>query len=68
MNRPITVFIVDDSAVVRQVFSDFLKSQPDIRVLGSASNPIIARKMMQKQWPDVILLDIEMPQMNGLEF
>ncbi len=65
---PIQVFIVDDSAVVRQVLSDLLAGTPDIRVLGTAADPLFALQKMEKQWPDVIVLDIEMPRMDGITF
>lgn len=64
----IRVFIVDDSATVRKVVSDILNSAPDIKVIGSAQNPVFANKRMAEDWPDVIVLDIEMPQMDGLTY
>ncbi|MCF6283003.1 MAG: chemotaxis response regulator protein-glutamate methylesterase [Candidatus Polarisedimenticolaceae bacterium] len=64
----IKVMIVDDSAVVRQVVSEILDSCPDIEVIATAGDPIIARRKMERCWPDVLLLDIEMPRMDGLTF
>lgn len=64
----IKVLIVDDSAVVRQVLSEQLSRDPAIEVLGAAADPIFAQKRMQNQWPDVIVLDIEMPRMDGITF
>lgn len=64
----IDVLVVDDSAVVRQVLTAVLNEAPDINVYATASDPIFARQQMQKKWPDVILLDIEMPRMDGLTF
>lgn len=64
----IKVLIVDDSAVVRQVVQDVLSSESDIQVIGSASDPLFALEKMKKEWPDVIVLDIEMPRMDGLTF
>ncbi|WP_206434479.1 protein-glutamate methylesterase/protein-glutamine glutaminase [Iodobacter ciconiae] len=64
----IKVMIVDDSAVVRQVMLDTLSKASDIQVIGSAPDPIFAREKMEKEWPDVIVLDIEMPRMDGLTF
>src|SRR5690606_36871001 len=63
-----SVLIVDDSAVVRQVTSDILGSAPDIEVIGTASDPIFALNKMEKRWPDVIVLDVERPRMDGRTF
>ncbi|WP_312975153.1 protein-glutamate methylesterase/protein-glutamine glutaminase [Stutzerimonas nitrititolerans] len=68
MNRKIRVFIVDDSAVVRQVVAAVLAQDPAIEVIGSAADPLFAQQKMQAQWPDVILLDVEMPSMDGITF
>jgi two-component system chemotaxis response regulator CheB len=62
------VLIVDDSAVVRQVLTEQLSAIHGIKVMGAARDPIFARKLMETQWPDVIVLDIEMPRMDGLTF
>ncbi len=64
----INVLVVDDSAVVRQVLQAILNEARDIQVVAVASDPIFARQHMQKQWPDVIVLDMEMPRMDGLTF
>ncbi len=64
----IKVFIVDDSAVVRQVLTGLLDSIAGIKVIGSAPDPIFALTRMEKEWPDVIVLDIEMPRMDGITF
>lgn len=66
--KPIKVFIIDDSAVVRKVLTSILNTCPNICVIGSAMDPIFALKHMEKDWPDVITLDIEMPRMDGLTF
>lgn len=64
----INVFIVDDSAVVRQVLTGVLNSIMGVTVIGSASDPIFAIDKLEKNWPDVIILDIEMPRMDGVTF
>ena len=64
----IRVFLVDDSATVRKVVAEILNGAVDIEVIGSAQNPIFAQKRMALDWPDVIVLDIEMPQMDGLTY
>jgi len=64
----IKVMVVDDSAVVRQVLAGLLNEAPDIAVLHAVSDPILAIERMKASWPDVIILDIEMPRMDGLTF
>ncbi|OWY40265.1 chemotaxis response regulator protein-glutamate methylesterase [Xenophilus sp. AP218F] len=64
----IAVLIVDDSAVVREVLSQMLASAHDIEVMGAAPDPIFAMQRMKRRWPDVLVLDIEMPRMDGLTF
>jgi len=64
----IKVFIVDDSAVVRQVLTSVIDSIQGLKVIASASDPIFAQKKMATEWPDVIVLDIEMPRMDGITF
>ena len=63
----IRVFLVDDSAVVRQVLTGLLNSIAGIKVIGSAPDPIFAQKKMERDWPDVIVLYIEMPRMSKEE-
>lgn len=67
-SRPIRVMIVDDSAIVRQVASEAINAQPDMTVLATAVDPLFAIDKMRKEWPDVVVLDIEMPRMDGLTF
>lgn len=67
MNK-ITILIVDDSAVVRQALIEVFKSDPVIEVIGVAQDPFIAVEKLKKVVPDVIILDIEMPRMDGLTF
>jgi len=68
MAEKINVLIVDDSAVVRQVLSGLLKRDPAIALLAAVADPLFAMERMRHQWPDVILLDIEMPRMDGIAF
>jgi two-component system chemotaxis response regulator CheB len=64
----IKVLIVDDSAVVRKIFSEELSRYPDIQVIGAAPDPYVARDKIVHLKPDVVTLDIEMPRMDGLTF
>ena len=64
----VKVLIVDDSAVVRQVLTAKLQEDPGIEVIGAASDPVFAMDRMRAQWPDVIVLDVEMPRMDGITF
>lgn len=65
---PIKVMVVDDSAVVRQVLTAILGEDRGIQVIGAASDPIFALERMHAQWPDVVVLDVEMPRMDGITF
>lgn len=64
----IRVLIVDDSALVRSVLAEVLSGAPDIEVVGTASDPLIARERIKQLNPDVLTLDVEMPRMDGLTF
>ncbi len=66
--KKIRVMIVDDSATVRQVLSGVLAETPDIDVIATAADPIFALEKMHKDWPDVLVLDVEMPRMDGITF
>jgi two-component system, chemotaxis family, protein-glutamate methylesterase/glutaminase len=65
---PIKVLIVDDSAVVRKIFSKELSLDPELDVIGTAPDPYVARDMIVRLQPDVVTLDIEMPRMDGVTF
>ncbi|MEN9841476.1 MAG: hypothetical protein RL376_1276, partial [Verrucomicrobiota bacterium] len=66
--RPIKVLVVDDSAVVRRLITEALSVDPDIQVVGTASDPYMARDRIKELSPDVLTLDLEMPRMDGLTF
>ncbi|ACN16521.1 CheB1 [Desulforapulum autotrophicum HRM2] len=68
MPHDIKVLVVDDSAVVRKIFSEQLSKQKGIIVIGTAPDPYVARDKIVKLKPDVITLDIEMPRMDGITF
>jgi two-component system chemotaxis response regulator CheB len=68
MARKIKVLIVDDSAVVRQVLTDVLESDPEIIVIATAPDPFVAAERIAREVPDVITLDVEMPRMDGITF
>jgi two-component system, chemotaxis family, protein-glutamate methylesterase/glutaminase len=65
---PVKVFVVDDSAVVRQALAHMLSGNAEVELIGSAPNPLLAMDAIRKNPPDVLLLDIEMPGMDGLTF
>jgi two-component system, chemotaxis family, protein-glutamate methylesterase/glutaminase len=62
------VLIVDDSAIVRKIFTEVLSREPDLEVVGTAPDPYVARDKILETSPDVITLDLEMPRMDGLTF
>jgi two-component system chemotaxis response regulator CheB len=64
----IRVLVVDDSALIREVLTRMLSRDGDIDVVGTATDPIDAREKIKQLDPDVVTLDIEMPNMNGLQF
>lgn len=66
--KKVKVLIVDDSAVVRETIKTLLETDPDIEIMGTASDPYIAAKKLESDIPDVITLDIEMPRLDGLSF
>ncbi|MDM0002170.1 chemotaxis response regulator protein-glutamate methylesterase [Variovorax sp. J22P240] len=64
----IKVLCVDDSALIRSVMTEIINSQPDMTVVGTAADPLVARDLIKVTNPDVLTLDVEMPRMDGLEF
>ncbi len=64
----IRVICVDDSALIRSLMTEIINSQPDMEVVATASDPLIARDQVKRHNPDVMTLDVEMPRMDGLEF
>lgn len=64
----IKVLVVDDSALMRALLTEIINGAPDLEVVGSAPDAIVAREMIKTLSPDVLTLDVEMPKMNGLEF
>lgn len=68
MTAPARVLVVDDSATMRGLISAVLNADPDVKVVGQAADAFEARQAIKQLDPDVVTLDIEMPNMNGLEF
>lgn len=67
-DKKIRVLCVDDSALIRSLMTEIINSQPDMVVVATASDPLIARDLVKQHNPDVMTLDVEMPRMDGLEF
>lgn len=66
--KPVRVLVVDDSALIRKLMTEILDADPGIEVVGTASDPFIARDRIKQLSPDVLTLDVEMPRMDGLTF
>ncbi len=66
--RSIQVLVIDDSALVRQILAQAIAHAPGIELMATAADPLFAMDKMRRSWPDVIILDIEMPRMDGLAF
>jgi two-component system chemotaxis response regulator CheB len=62
------IVVIDDSALIRRLLSDIINAEPDMTVVGTAPDPIVARDMIRSLNPDVVTLDVEMPRMDGLDF
>ncbi|HEX6636806.1 MAG TPA: chemotaxis response regulator protein-glutamate methylesterase [Steroidobacteraceae bacterium] len=67
-SKKIKVLVIDDSALVRQILVEILKGAHDVEVVGTASDPFIARERIKETNPDVLTLDVEMPRMDGITF
>lgn len=67
MNK-IRVLSVDDSALMRQLMTEIINSHPDMEMVATAPDPLVARDLIKKFNPDVLTLDVEMPRMDGLDF
>ena len=63
----IKVLVIDESALIRNILKEIINEQTDMMVVGAAPDPLIAREMIRTLNPDVLTLDIEMPNMNGLD-
>lgn len=68
METKTRIFIIDDSALIREFLRETFKTDPDLTVVGAAPDPIVAREKIIKLKPDVITLDVEMPRLDGLTF
>jgi two-component system chemotaxis response regulator CheB len=66
--KKIKVHVIDDSASVRVVLTELLNTDPDIDVIDSSPDPIIAKQKLDNRWPDVFILDIDMPRMDGITY
>lgn len=67
-SQKIKVLIIDDSALIRSILKEVINSFPDMEAIGAAANPLQAREMIRSLNPDVLTLDVEMPEMDGLTF
>jgi DNA-binding NarL/FixJ family response regulator len=66
-DKNITVFLADDHTIVRQGLAKLLEGEPDLRVIGEAENGREAVVKVEKLKPDIVLMDIAMPMLNGIE-
>src|SRR4029453_8760045 len=65
---PIKILIIDDSALMRKLLVEVMSHDPELEVVGTANDPLIARDLIKTTNPDVLTLDVEMPRMDGLTF
>lgn len=68
MIRKIKVLCIDDSSLIRKIMTHIVNEQPDMEMVATALDPIVARDLIKQHNPDVLTLDVEMPRMDGLEF
>ncbi|MGA0569274.1 protein-glutamate methylesterase/protein-glutamine glutaminase [Variovorax sp. VNK109] len=66
--RKTRILVIDDSALMRRLLTEIIQSQPDMEVIGTAPDPLVAREKIKALAPDVLTLDVEMPHMDGIEF
>jgi two-component system chemotaxis response regulator CheB len=66
--KKIRVLCVDDSALVRSLMTEIINHEPDMEVVATAPDPLVARELIKQHDPDVLTLDVEMPRMDGLDF
>src|ERR1700743_3276207 len=67
VDRKIRVMVVDDSVVIRRLITRVLEEDPAIEVVGTAANGLLALQKVDELYPDIMTLDIEMPELDGLE-
>lgn len=68
MSEKIRILVIDDSALIRKLLTEIINAQPDMEVVATAANPVVAKDKIARLRPHVLTLDVEMPVMNGLEF
>src|SRR5271169_2796806 len=68
ITKPIRLLVVDDSALARKIITSSLAAFKEIEIVGTASDPYVARDKILELNPDVVTLDIEMPRMDGITF
>ena len=68
MATKIKVMSVDDSALIRQLLTKIVSSDPSLEMVGTAANPILAESKIKTLKPDILTLDIEMPEMDGITY